>query len=120
MKWLVVASACVVVGVATLVVLSALEQDDDRIDCESGFAEADWQRDQLETGRAIAECDWLDGESIASVQRALGKPVFPPHRGWYTWQVGDSSAGIGPSAWFLLLRTSSGTVTESRAEVRPI
>jgi len=57
--------------------------------------------------------------SISAVQQELGKPAFAPHRGWYSWEIGDSSASIGPASWFLLLRISNGVVVKSRAEVQP-
>ena len=104
---------------ATTVVMGC-GADDDTATCDRGFQKADWQSHKTRTGRAIAECDWFDGESVGVVRRALGKPHEPPHRGWYTWEIGDSRASIGPAAWFLLLRMSDGIVVKSRAEIRPV
>lgn len=103
MNWLVVVSACVVVGLVGWGVASLVEGDEG-FDCDGGFIKADWQSHKTTTGRAVAECDWFDGETVTSMRRALGKPDHPPHRGWYTWEIGDSRAGIGPASWFLLLR----------------
>jgi hypothetical protein len=117
-SWLVV--AIVVSGVAATVGIGyALWSHDSVPECGDGFDKAEWSRHRTGTGRAIAECDWLDGEPIASVRRALGEPEFAAHRGWYTWEIGDSRASLGPASWFLLLRVSDGVVIKSRAEVRP-
>lgn len=120
MKWLVIVGICLIVGAASWGVIAVWSGENKHFDCDRGFSGVDWQRDKKDTGRAIAACDWLDGRSIASVRRALGRPDSPPHRGWFTWEIGDSSAGIGPSAWFLLLKTRKGIVIESRAETQPV
>jgi len=117
MNWLVVAGVCIVVGVATWGVVSILDGDGG-FDCDGGFSNADWRLDKTKAGRAIAECDWFDGKPKAEVIRTLGK-ADESNRGWYMWEIGDSSAGIGPSAWFLLLRARNGIVVNSRAKIYP-
>ena len=108
--------------VLTLTALWAVgcdDGDDDVAKCDQGFDQAEWKRDMKATGQAIAECDWFDSTEKADVLRAIGKPDHPPHRGWHTWEIGTASEGIGPEAWFLLLRIREGVVTKSVAEVRP-
>jgi hypothetical protein len=88
--------------------------------CEGGFKSAEWQADPKATGRAIAKCDWLDGRPVAEVVRVLGKPGFPPYRGYYSWYLGPSKNGIGPMGWDLTLRVKHGVVVESQAEERNV
>jgi hypothetical protein len=88
--------------------------------CERGFDADRWKRERISTGRAIAECGWFDGTSVAQVRAALGRPDDPPYRGWHTWSLGSSRNGIGPSAWFLSLRVRDGRVVRSDAETRAI
>ena len=86
--------------------------------CDGGFQRAEWKRDSKATGRAIANCDWLDGKPIAAVVRMLGAPDAPTYRGWHTWEIGVAESGIGPASWFLTLRVEEGVVVRSHAEVR--
>ena len=91
----------IAVVITVIVVVGDDGGNDAKVDaassCDDGFHRAAWKTDTKDTGRAIANCDWLDGKPIASAVRALGKPDEPPYRGWYTWEIG-SAPGIGPAA----------------------
>jgi hypothetical protein len=115
--WFIVATAVVIASAVGLVLTSGWF--DSGPACGDGFDKGDWKRNPKDTGQAIAECDWFDGETKPAVIRALGKPD-EAHRGWHTWEIGDSRQGIGPAAWFLLIRVQDGVVTRSEAEVQPV
>jgi hypothetical protein len=125
-RWLaigagVVALGAIVIGIGWALSLWTLFGDKEPgvRSCTGGFRVADWRRDRKATGRAIAKCNWLDGRRIDAVVRDLGTPDLAPYHHFYSWDVGYSKNGIGPTDWFLVLTERGGVVTQSTAEERP-
>jgi hypothetical protein len=95
--------------------------------CDRGFRAEDWRRSgsdgRVRTGRAIAECGWMDGRPADDVLELLGSGNGGSRPGYVSYQLGNCDCGLGPTAWFLVLRfgpTHEGVVTEADAATRGI